>query len=629
VSAERGSKPQPAPEVRTFRRLLGAAVLLVLGWLWLLQLLGPSSPGRSVPLDTVEKAAATPRGVVSATFYDEDSRVAIKTTKGDLLSSAYQGSGEAAALTATLVNNGATVTIDQQWGKHTLSLFAEYILPLVILALAFGAIIVRFRGGSSQVRDLFAFSQSGAAAADGSNNPVRFGDVGAAAEAVEELAEVRDYLRNPRRFEAMGANPPKGVLLAGPPGCGKTLIARALAGEAGVPFFALSGSQFVESLVGVGAARVRDLFKAVKASAPAIVFIDELDAAGRKRGAGIGGGNDEREQTLNQLLVEMDGFERAQGIVVIGATNRPDILDPALLRPGRFDRHVIIDVPDVRGRLDILQKHAGGRPLANISDLEYVAKITPGFTGADLASVLNEGALLAIRRTARQISRVDLDEAVQRVMAGPRRRGRVMAPEELFVLAHHEAGHALVSAALGLAADVQRVSIVARGQHVGHTALTARSDRKVLRQSELLNELVMLMAGVAAEEIAVGERSTAGADDIAQATDRARQIAGRFGMTEHVGSIHVVQQEGEVFLGRDYTKLQNLGSRTLEAVDEAVRELVDNAEEQARALLTARRELLTELAELLLGKETVEGEMLVRVLAAAAPPNAAGGVGLA
>jgi cell division protease FtsH len=583
--------------------------------------LRPSSPGDRVSLSEMT-AILQAKAAKTVTFRDHDDRMVTETADGRTVWTAYPSdSGTAGQLVIEASGSGAVVSVDQQAGKSTLALLAQFILPLLLLGNLFGIFILLARGGASQVKDLFAFSKLGRGGArTGAGNPTRFSDLAAATEAIVELAEVKDYLAAPARFAEMGAMPPKGVLLFGPPGCGKTLLARALAGEAGVPFFSISGSEFVESLVGVGAARVRDLFVQAKAVAPAIIFIDELDAAGRRRGAGLGGGHDEREQTLNELLVQMDGFAPSLGIVVIGATNRADILDPALLRPGRFDRHIFIEAPDVGGRFEILQLHAKKRRLASDVDLMSVARATPGFTGADLASVLNEAALLAVRRNAKTLSSPDLDEAVQRVLVGPRRRAHILTTDELDRLAYHEAGHVVVATNVPFPCDVHRVSIVSRGRDAAHTDALPRADRVLLTSTELRGELTMVMAGAAAELLVTGELSTAAEADIERATELARAFCGRYGMSEEVGPVRVVQNDAELFLGRDLLADQKLSSQTLETIDAAVRGLVTEAQEAATSLLKRHRDVLDAIADALVEEESLDAVTLQRILDAHQPP---------
>jgi cell division protease FtsH len=600
---------------RALIALLATLVVLSGVLVWSLAALGPDTPGTQVSFDEAQRIVAG-KNVVTATLYDEDARVVLKTRDGKTLWTAYPSEGGAGiALMNELARAGAKVSIEQQWGRKTLAMFAQFILPLLVLANLFGIFIMLTRGGASQVMDLFSFSRVGARRAHAAeSNPFRFKDVAAASNAIEELQEIADYLRNPSKFSALGALPPKGVLLYGPPGCGKTLLARSLAGEVGVPFYFISGSEFVESLVGVGAARVRDLFRQAVATAPAIVFIDELDAAGRRRGAGVGGGHDEREQTLNEILVQMDGFAANLGVVIVGATNRPDILDPALLRPGRFDRHVVLDAPDAAGRLDILRLHAEKRRLSRSCNLTAIARATPGTSGADLANVLNEAALLAVRRDGSMVEQSDLDEAVERVLAGPRRQGRILTQDELQRLAWHEAGHAVVAASVEYPADLQRISIVARGRDAAHTGIAPRSDRTVLTRTELLAEITIVMAGVAAEILLTGEPSTASEIDLDRATDIARRFAGRYGMTDTVGRIRVLHQDAEVFLGRSMAAGDSVSAQTLHNVDTAVRKIVSDAEERALQILQRRRATLDRVASALAEHESLNEAELASLL---------------
>jgi cell division protease FtsH len=597
-----------APKVLT--ALAGLLLLEVVGLVLGLRVLSPHSTGRQIGYSDLTSLLST-KQVTTAVLKDQDARLELTTRSGRAFL-AYPTSGSTGpVLLQQLTNAKVPTRVDQQTGKRIVALVTQFLLPLLLLATVFGLITLLARGGGGQVKELFAFSRLGARRATTSTNTLRFTDVAAAGEAVVELSEVRDYLKDPSRFAAMGALPPKGVLLYGPPGCGKTLLAKALAGETGVPFFFISGSEFVESLVGVGAARVRDLFLQARAVAPAIVFIDELDAAGRRRGAGVGGGNDEREQTLNEMLVQMDGFAPTLGVVVIAATNRPDILDPALLRPGRFDRHVALEPPDVAGRLEILQLHAHQRPLDASADLAQVAKTTPGFSGADLANVLNEAALLAVRSKATRIGPAELDEAVQRVMNGPKRRGRILTEKEVRRLAYHEA----VAGAVDYPAQITRVSIVARGRNAAHTDLLPQTDRTVLTRSELEAELAIAMAGIAAEELATGEPSTAGEGDVERATDMARRYAGQYGMSTDVGRLRVLRKDTEAYLGRDMTSLDTMSSQTLQSVDTAISGLLEAAEQRALKVLVDRRTHLDRVAEALVEHETLDEADLLALLA--------------
>jgi cell division protease FtsH len=505
--------------------------------------------------------------------------------------------------------------VDAQRPKQVVKAVSTFLLPLMILANLFALLFSLGRSSGSAIGEVMTFGTIGKGGNKRARATVSFEDVGGADEAVAELREVRDYLANPAKYEALGAAPPKGVLLFGPPGTGKTLLAKAVAGEAGVPFFSVAGAEFVESLVGVGAARVRDLFARVRAAAPAIVFIDELDAAGRKRGAGgAGGGSDEREQTLNQLLVEMDGFDVSQGIVVMGATNRPDILDPALMRPGRFDRHITIERPEVEGRVHILRIHARGKPIGADVDLDLVARRTPGFTGADLANVVNEATLLAIRDGRSEIAQDDLEEAIQRVLNGPKRRGRLLSDEERQRTAYHESGHAIAAAATGRADDVHRVSILARGRAAATTQLDPEADAMLLSRSQLRSKLLLLLSGVAAEQLVFGEESTGGEQDIEQASRVARDIVARYGMSPGLGPIRLLAPTGAGYLG-DSTPYAELADDTRTAIDAEMRQLLADARADALAVLSGHRAALDGLASKLLVMETLDGDVLHEILA--------------
>ena len=516
-------------------------------------------------------------------------------------------------LSELVITSGASVSVDPQTSKTIVRSISTYLLPLLILAAAFGLLFTAGKGGGGAIGEVMTFGTMGAKKQKkGLTAPTTFKDVGGAREAVTELSEVVDYLSNPKKYEEIGAIPPKGVLLFGPPGCGKTLLAKAVAGEAGVPFFSVAGAEFVESLVGVGAARVRDLFARVRAVAPAIIFIDELDAAGRKRGGGEGGGSDEREQTLNQLLVEMDGFEVSAGVVIIGATNRPDILDPALLRPGRFDRHITVDQPDAEARIEILRLHARGKPIAPSVDFDYIAKRTPGFSGADLANVINEGALLTLREKKPEVETPELEEAIQRVLHGPKRRGRVLSDDERYRAAYHESGHAIVAAALGHAEDVHRVTILARAKGVGTTGIQ-REEVLLKTRNNLFAEVVVAMGGLAAEEVILGEPSTGAEQDIEQATDLARDIVGRFGMSPQLGRARLLASDIDQFLGND-SGFAHLSEETHQEFDKEVRRLLNEGESEAIKILEENRAALDALAKKVENVETVEGVALYAML---------------
>jgi cell division protease FtsH len=488
-----------------------------------------------------------------------------------------------------------------------------WLLPLLFIGLMMFAFM---RQGNSQPGggNVFSFGKSKARRIAADQPTVHFTDVAGVEEAKEELSEVVEFLKSPEKFAAVGARIPKGVLLVGPPGTGKTLMARAVAGEASVPFFHISGSEFVELFVGVGASRVRDLFEEAKKAAPCIIFIDEIDAVGRQRGRGLGGGNDEREQTLNQILVEMDGFDKNVGIVVIAATNRPDILDTALLRPGRFDRRVMLDSPDLAGRLAILQVHARGKPIAPDVDLERLAKQTPGFSGADLENILNESAILTARRKDTVITERDLEEAVDRVIAGPEKKGRLISPEEKSVTAYHEVGHALVAYYMVHLDEVHKVTIVARGHSGGHTRLLPSGDRHLWTRSQMTEMLAFAMGGLSAEELFFGEGSTGPSNDLQQATQIARKMVTTYGMSEKIGTVSLDSTGVADYMGADIFEPRSYSEETAALVDAEVRRLIDEAHSRARQVILDHRDEMVIISELLKEKETITGEEMDRLL---------------
>ena len=501
------------------------------------------------------------------------------------------------------------IETDQQQESIWVSLLFS-LLPLLILFGLFLFVINAMQGGGSRVMQ---FGKAKAKQFNKDQPKVTFEDVAGAEEAVEELREIKDFLQDPAKFHAIGAKIPRGVLLVGPPGTGKTLLARAVAGEAGAPFFSISGSDFVEMFVGVGASRVRDLFEQAKAQAPAIVFIDEIDAVGRHRGAGMGGGHDEREQTLNQMLVEMDGFEAQTGVILIAATNRPDILDPALLRPGRFDRQIVVDRPDLEGRKAILDVHAKGKPLADDVDNSVIARRTPGFTGADLANLMNEAALMAARTSSPTIDMATVEAAIDRVLAGPERKTRVMSEKERTVTAYHEAGHALVGHVLEHCDPIHKVSIVARGRALGWTLALPTEDRYTHTKSELVDRLAMLLGGRTAEEVVFGEITTGAADDIEKATEIARAMVTSYGMSDNVGPLALGAKQGEIFLGKEYGHEANYSDSVAATIDAEIRGFVNHAHDRAEAILTAYRATLDKLAAEMLEKETLDEAELERI----------------
>ena len=507
-------------------------------------------------------------------------------------------------------DEGVQVSADPQQGSVLLSVLFQF-LPILIIVGFFFFLMQQMQGGGNRV---MSFGKSRARLVTKDQPKITFADVAGLDEAVEELQEIKEYLEAPQKFQAMGAKIPKGVLLYGPPGTGKTLLARAVAGEAGVPYFSISGSDFVEMFVGVGASRVRDLFEQAKANAPSIVFMDEIDAVGRHRGAGLGGGHDEREQTLNQLLVEMDGFDAKVGVILIAATNRPDILDPALLRPGRFDRQIVVDRPDLNGRIGILKVHTRGKPLSKEINIDVLAQRTPGFTGADLANVVNEAALLAARFSKSEIGMTELEEAIDRVVAGPERRSRVISDKEKKVIAYHEAGHALVSHALPNADPVHKVSIVSRGRALGYTLTLPTEDRFLVTRSELIDELAMLLGGRVAEELVFDEPTTGAQDDIQRCTRIAKSMVTQFGMSQ-LGPLALGESDSQPFLGRDLGHVKDYSDAVAAKIDSEVRRFVEEAHDEAREIVTKYRDKLDLMVERLLEKESLEKDEVAEILA--------------
>ena len=514
-------------------------------------------------------------------------------------------------LTARLLENNVPFTTQPEPEPQWWTTLLTYMLPFIILIAIFFFFMQQSQGGGSRVMN---FGKSKARLYDVERKKITFNSVAGADEEKEELVEVVEFLKEPRKFIDLGARIPKGVLLVGPPGTGKTLLARAVAGEAGVPFFSISGSDFVEMFVGVGASRVRDLFENAKKNAPCIVFIDEIDAVGRQRGAGLGGGHDEREQTLNQLLVEMDGFDVNEGVIVVAATNRPDILDPALLRPGRFDRQIVVNIPDVKGREEILHVHARGKPFNEDVDLKVVARRTPGFTGADLENIINESALLAGRKNKKIIDMFDLEQAIDRVIAGTEKKSRVISDSEKKLVAYHEAGHALVGYMLPHTDPVHKVSIIPRGRAGGFTLMLPQEDRYYMTKTELLERITMLLAGRVAEQIIFDEISTGAQSDLERSTHLVRQMIMEYGMSDELGPVTLGKKhDSQVFLGRDLARDRDYSEEIARAIDKDVKETIGSCYQRAKDLLQENMDKLEMLAQSLLEKETLDGEEVAAI----------------
>ncbi|GAB2554972.1 ATP-dependent zinc metalloprotease FtsH [Kribbella endophytica] len=603
---------------RIFRGPLFWIVVAFLGVLVIGQLLTGSTGYKTEPTGQVvqliqQATTSSDKSIKSVTLIDPDQEIRVEKTDGTKVR-AHWVDGQANTLGTslqTLFQQGKIERYDVENPKPSfIGQVFSTLIPFLLIAVVFIFLMNSMQGGGSRV---MSFAKSKAKLVTKDTPKTTFADVAGADEAIEELGEIKEFLQEPGKFQAVGAKIPKGVLLYGQPGTGKTLLARAVAGEAGVPFYSISGSDFVEMFVGVGASRVRDLFETAKTNAPAIIFIDEIDAVGRHRGAGLGGGHDEREQTLNQLLVEMDGFDVRGGVILIAATNRPDVLDPALLRPGRFDRQIPVDAPDLPGRDKILKVHARGKPMSEDADLTAVARRTPGFTGADLANVLNEAALLTARLNKQQIDKHALDEAIDRVIAGPQRRTRLMSDKEKVLTAYHEGGHALVAAALPHSDPVHKVTILPRGRALGYTMVLPDEDKYSTTRSEMLDKLAYMLGGRAAEEMVFHDPTTGASNDIEKATALARAMVTQYGMTERLGAIKFGQDSGEPFLGRDLGSQRNYSEEIAAAVDEEVGKLILNAHQEAFDILAENRAVLDHLVEELLEKETLDKAEIARV----------------
>jgi cell division protease FtsH len=566
-------------------------------------------------------AAISQNQVDSALLIDKEQKIQLKLKSGILIdgSSKVEASyitGEEPTLIDLLVSNPPPHAWSVKVGSQSLLVSLLFSFgPFLLIGFLFFLMMSNAQGGNKA----FSFGRSRAKLQTDDVPKTTFADVAGSDEAVAELSEIKDFLANPPKYVALGAKIPKGVLLYGPPGTGKTLLARAVAGEASVPFYSISGSDFVEMFVGVGAARVRDLFNQAKENAPAIVFVDEIDAVGRQRGAGMGGGHDEREQTLNQLLVEMDGFEVNGSVILIAATNRPDILDPALLRPGRFDRQIPVERPDLKGREAILKVHAKGKPLSKDVDLLAFARRTPGFTGADLANVLNEAALLTARENQKVITNVSLDEAIDRVMAGPARKSRVMSEDERRVTAYHEGGHALVAHALPHTDPVHKITIMPRGRALGYTVVLPDEDKYSVTRNQLLDQLAYSLGGRAAEELIFHDPSTGASNDIEKATTLARAMVTQYGMTEAIGAIKLGTDATEPFMGRDYGHTRDFSESVAAVIDNEIRTLIENAHQEAFDILGENREILDEMVVQLLERETLNKEEIAEIFAKVKP----------
>jgi cell division protease FtsH len=573
------------------------------------------SPGTTTEAPSYNQLVKPETGLIASgrveeiTVNTKDNTLDVKRANGESFSTGYPPNTEQSLL--NLVDRSDVKTTVKGTGGSSLLSLLTYILPFVLFFGFWIFLMNQMQGGGSRVMN---FGKSKAKRMSVDAPKITFRDVAGVDEAVQELHEIKEFLENPKKFQALGARIPKGVLLYGPPGTGKTLLARAVAGEAGVPFFSISGSDFVEMFVGVGASRVRDLFEQAKQNSPCIIFMDEIDAVGRHRGAGMGGGHDEREQTLNQLLVEMDGFEMKDNIILIAATNRPDILDPALLRPGRFDRQVVVDRPDRKGRKHILEVHTRGKPLAKAIDLDTLAGQTPGFTGADLANLINEAALLSARQGKREISMHELEEGIMRVIAGPEKKTRVMSEKERLITAYHELGHAIVGHLLPNCDPVHKVSIISRGQALGYTISLPTEDKFLTSRAELTDTMAMTLGGRAAEEIVFGEITTGASNDLEKVTETAKRMVMRFGMSERLGPRVFGHDRGQPFLGREFSAEPDYSDEIAREIDDEIRRIVEGAHQTAKDLLTDKHDDLDRISKILLERETIDAEQFVALL---------------
>jgi cell division protease FtsH len=597
--------------VRRFFRSAAFPILIVVVLAFFAQRLISPGSGHETPDYNTFVQRVNSDQIESVTWNTKDNSLNVKQNDGTSYDEAYPDSDAAQAqLLNTLQQHNVKTEIKGKGGSSLLSLLT-YILPFLLFFAFWIFLMNQMQGGGSRV---MSFGKSRAKRMSVDAPKITFRDVAGADEAVQELHEIKEFLENPKKFQALGARIPKGVLLYGPPGTGKTLLARAVAGEAGVPFFSISGSDFVEMFVGVGASRVRDLFEQAKQNSPCIIFMDEIDAVGRHRGAGMGGGHDEREQTLNQLLVEMDGFEMKDNIILIAATNRPDILDPALLRPGRFDRQIVVDRPDRKGRKQILEVHTRGKPLAQNIDLDALAGQTPGFTGADLANLINEAALLTARSSKREITMTELEEGIMRVIAGPEKKSRVMSEKERLVTAYHELGHAIVGHLLPNSDPVHKVSIISRGQALGYTISLPTEDKFLTTRAELNDTMAMTLGGRAAEEIVFSEITTGASNDLEKVTETAKQMVMRFGMSERLGPRVFGHDRSMPFLGREFSAEPDYSDEVAREIDDEVRRMVEDAHQTSKDILSEHREQLDTISRILLERETIEAEEFIALL---------------